>query len=496
MDSFLFSRALGDITPAVFEQLQATRLIHALQPAAGSRAIIFDASRYDSRPMDEDQGAASSGSTSRLKQSLNEENVDDDGLDDLFEEREDQAHAAVKVSDRRRGTGAPNRRNIQARTTSAGHNTSAEERSVEKKAHPAGVNALVVDPFEGRLASTSTKSKGHRFGITHLSFYAFDNNAYLSSSYDHTLKLSPTETNAPSASFDLDSMIYSHAMSPIADHLLVACATQFSMVRLVDLRSGASTHSLAGHVGSVLSVAWSPRDEHVLASGGEDGNVRLWDVRRSGGPFAILDVEHVEGMSEQERTMLSTRRQQRTHQTHDGPVNGLIWAESGDYIITTGHDDQVRVWNSVTTANTLASFGPLIRNRQLSTNTPVLAPSRFLPPEQQIMFYPNKNEILVFDLFEGTLLKRLKTVVSGEQNRTMQSRITSLTWRVGNVEMYSGHTDGLIRAWMPRTQEEAALEEEEEREANIEDEDKMRKRRVLNDIYKDLTSKKITFGLS
>ncbi len=344
--------------------------------------------------------------------------------------------------------------------------------------------------------NNNNNNRGHEFGITHLSFYAYDNEAYLSSSYDHTLKIWSTEKMI-SYTFNLGSVVYSHAMSPISTKLLVACATQQSMIRLVDLRSRATTHSLRGNFSSVLSVAWSPRDEHVLASGGQDGNVRLWDVRSSGGNFAVLDSEHVEGMGRHERQLLSLTRP-IMRRTHTGPVNGVIWTESGNHIVTTGHDDQVRVWDSVTKANTLASFGPLIRNRHLSTNIPLLAPSQFMPPGEQIMFYPNGNEILMYDLFEGTLLKRMRTVFT-EQQGDMQAPITSLTWRAGSVEMYSGHRDGFIRAWTPRTQEEAALDEEEEREAKAQDgeeDGKGRKKRVLDDIYRDLTGNKVTFGLS
>lgn len=120
--------------------------------------------------------------------------------------------------------------------------------------------------------------------------------AFLSTSYDHKLKVYATETMTASATFDLDSVIYSHSLSPIADHLLVACATQHSAVRLVDLRSGASTHSLAGHHRGVLSVAWSPHEEHVLASGSLDGTARLWDIRRSANSLGVLDLEDSVGI--------------------------------------------------------------------------------------------------------------------------------------------------------------------------------------------------------
>ncbi|KAG8533121.1 uncharacterized protein KY384_001904 [Bacidia gigantensis] len=397
-------------------------------------------------------------------------------------------------------------------------------------AHKAGVNCLTIDRFEGRYmlsggsdssillwdlesvsgttrASTYSPvgkadktSSSHKFGITQLSFYPFDSQAFLSSSYDHTLKLYATETLAVSASFNLDSILYSHASSPIADHLLVACASQHPAVRLVDLRSGANAHSLAGHQGAVLSVAWSPKDEFVLASGGLDDTVRLWDIRSSASCLGVLDLEDSVGMGGEDG--FGSKARARTHgRAHTGPCNGVVWKDDGAVIVTSGHDERVRVWDVATGANTLAHFGPIIKNTNLSILLPLLVPTYVGKTGEGFMLYPNEKEILMFDLFEGTLLKRLRIpeinvaqAKGAAGQRSIRNRVTSLCWRAGNIEYYSAHSDGLIRAWKPQTKAELELDREEaEIVFDSEDNERKRKRQVLDDMFRDLTKQKITF---
>ena len=141
-------------------------------------------------------------------------------------------------------------------------------------------------------------------------------------------------------------------MSPIADHLLVACATRGPAVRLVDLRSGArSSVTLAGHAGPVDGRRVEPRpEEHVVASGGDDGTVRLWDVRRSAGRLQALDVER----SGDDHGGAKGRAV-----AHAGPVNGLVWTEDGRHLVSAGHDERLRVWRMPAGTNTLANFWPV-----------------------------------------------------------------------------------------------------------------------------------------
>lgn len=438
-------------------------------------------------------------------------------------------------------------------------------------AHASGVNAIAIDRFEGRYllsggadssvviwdlespASTPSDednhtrylplerndktSKAQKFGITSLSYYPFDSLAFLTSSYDHTVKLFSSETLQPSAIFDLDSVVYHISVSPIAEHLLVAAGTQGSAVRLIDLRSGASTHHLLGHGGPVLATAWSPTKEHVLCSGGMDGAIRFWDVRRGDACLGLLDLEDSLGLSSLQPSFSSRpsasnpsstarpafhptpRKDPKQIKAHAGPINGLLFHPSGHHLISTGHDNRIRIWDTATGANTLTNFGPMVRNNGLAPNVPLLAPVEFLPPGGEFLWHPNGAEILGFELWEGQLRRRLRrpreqtapadfdapipnTGHRGKKSeaagtRNPGDRITSLAWRAHDVELYSAHADGSISAWAPRTEEDAALDEEEDQEREEREEAETgskRKRDVLEDIYESLTKRPVTFG--
>jgi DNA excision repair protein ERCC-8 len=367
------------------------------------------------------------------------------------------------------------------------------------------------------IAKVGRGERGHKFGITHLSFYPFDAAAFLSTSYDQTLKLWSTETASVSGSFDMGSKVYTHAISPIASHLLVACGTQHPGVRLVDLRSSSNVQSLAGHAGAILATAWSPRHEHVLASGSVDGTVRIWDIRRAGGAIGMLDQEDSLGLYY--NGLLTSDGKVRTRvsaKAHSGPVNGLTWTDDGNYIVSAAQDRRIRVWNAATGANTLASFGPSIRNTQLASVTMFTSPTGVTHPGKELLFWPNETEIIVFDLHDGRVITKLRGTgpatagvrSSNGSERKVANRITAIAWRgaggggdssgvvMGGSNMagtiYSAHLDGQIRAWVPRLE---GLDEEDEDESTAAvDEEKAKKRKAMDDVFKSLMGKQITFS--
>lgn len=361
--------------------------------------------------------------------------------------------------------------------------------------------------------ATVTKAShpdAHTHALTSLSIYPFDPvpSTIFSTAHDGTLKLSALQPPGitPVHTFKLDCTPYTHAFSSEpGSTLLVAVATSENPVRLVDIRSGLATHGLPGHSGSVLSVSWAPHRPYLLASGSVDNRVIMFDVRRGGHNSAIatLDMDDPVGLVHPGSTSAAyeTRPAFSRHaRAHNGAVTGVRWTSNGSHIVSTGQDARIRVWDATTGANTLAHFGPRVRNSassHLAERAPLLVPKGSMLPGHETLLWTNFNEqedrgeIFMFEMREGTFVKRLRVpglmggsqVSRGRPSALSAARINDLIWR-GNgasgegLELFSAHGDGTVRAWVPHEPDGEPTDAEEAEMA-----DRKRKRDVLDEIY-------------
>ena len=372
--------------------------------------------------------------------------------------------------------------------TSLRQATNSSTDQEERIAHTAGANVLAIDSNEGRFLIsggpiplsacgiskalpqehhrirsdlppplTRSTPASHTHALTSISIYPFDPtpSTFLTTAYDKTLKLTsitPSEL-VPVHTFSLDYAPFTHALSPIpASSPLIAVGTAHPAIKLVDLRSGLALHSLPGHNGAVYSVAWSPRHEHVLASGATDGRVLFFDIRRSQSAFASLDLDDALGVLTPDHTPDYGGRQAMdwTVRAHGGPVTGLHWTSAGDKLVTAGHDQRIRVWDATTGRNDLVHFGPRIRNERHGEFAPMISPAGFSKSGKEALFWANddgKGEIFMFNMREGNMLGTLRT--PGTARGPAQARTGGIGKlnSVGRINAMAWRTDAASGGW-------------------------------------------------
>ncbi|EEH54377.1 uncharacterized protein MICPUCDRAFT_20256, partial [Micromonas pusilla CCMP1545] len=146
----------------------------------------------------------------------------------------------------------------------------------------------------------AARSPGHAFAVSSVDWYPVDTGMFFTASFDQTVAGWDANACARVVDFAFEDKVYCIATAKGgrgggiggggggATHALVACGLAHPVVKLCDPVSGNVTHALSGHRDAVWALEWARGSEYVLVSGGGEGDVRLWDVRRAGA-FMVLD---------------------------------------------------------------------------------------------------------------------------------------------------------------------------------------------------------------
>ena len=143
-----------------------------------------------------------------------------------------------------------------------------------------------------------------------------------------------------------------------ADGSLLASGGRDSAIKIWDVRTGRELRALAGHLGSITSLVFS-KDGKILISGGLDSTIRYWEVDSGNTTKVIRRPEPITSLalspngqmlascsfgSEVVLLDLKTGEEITLLRGHTKVVNSASFSPSGRLLATASNDNTIRLW--------------------------------------------------------------------------------------------------------------------------------------------------------
>jgi WD40 repeat protein len=161
----------------------------------------------------------------------------------------------------------------------------------------------------------------HHWEVESVAF-SRDGHWLASSNWDRKVRVMEFPSGNQVREFESPSKPRSVAISP--DSKVIASGGSDSTVSLWDREGGKDLRRLTGHSDGISAVSFSP-DGQRLASASGDGSTRIWNV--------------------------STGQSLHTLSGHVGAVTATAYSPDGKFVVTGGADDTVRFWDAASGQN-------------------------------------------------------------------------------------------------------------------------------------------------
>lgn len=236
----------------------------------------------------------------------------------------------------------------------------------------------------------------------------------LASGSDHAVRLCDAKTGQCLKTLHgHTSQVWSVAFSPEGKTL--ASGSNDGTVKLWDVRDGKCLKTLPSHAGGVQSLAFSPIPLNppnfgglrgTLASGSNDGTIKLWDVRDG--------------------------KCLKTLQEHTSGVQSVAFSPDGQTLASGSNDQTVRLWD--------VRDGKCLRTLRGYTNW--VMSLTFSPEGKTLVSGSNDHIVRLWDITTGECLKILQGHISGVQSVAFSPRGNQ--GGLGGM-LASGSNDGTIK---------------------------------------------------
>ncbi|KAJ3177161.1 WD repeat-containing protein 83 [Geranomyces variabilis] len=284
-------------------------------------------------------------------------------------------------------------------------------------------------------------------GPVHAVKYNQDGNYILTAGHDRLVRLWNPETGMGIKTYEAHgkAVLALAIPPPGADNTRFATGSEDRAVLVWDVATGRPIRRFTSHHQRVNAVAFN-QDATVVVSGSYDASVRFWDCRAANAYKPIQVAEHAKDSVEAVQVV--------QHEILTGSVDGSIRV----YDMRTGDFIADKVGHPVTSASfsgdkncvlvssldsTIRLFdkenGELLNSYTGHKNSEYRITSTLSNTDAHVISGSEDGSILMWDLVEGTLVKRLE--------RAHDRVATCVAYHPSRTAMVSGSVDGTIKVW-------------------------------------------------
>ena len=232
------------------------------------------------------------------------------------------------------------------------------------------------------------------------------------------------------------------------DGELIATGGEDSSVRIWNVSSGEPMVVLEGHSNEVYTVAWSPDGSRLLSgSRYDDGKVQVWDLeseeiiwsgdrRGFGSVDWFVGGQYIMSVNYNNQSLwvrgASSGNEIAILEKHTPQVETVSWLPDGERLITLNWDNTVRVWD-VNRREVLSRFGNDVSSVALSSDGKRLATGSW-----------SNRTVQIWDLDSGEVSAVLTGGLAGHTDI-----VWSVTWSPDGKRLATGGgvEDNTVRIW-------------------------------------------------
>jgi guanine nucleotide-binding protein subunit beta-2-like 1 protein len=304
--------------------------------------------------------------------------------------------------------------------------------------------------------------KGHSDWVTSIATTPEDNNMILSSSRDKsvivwTLTRAENQYGYPRRALTG----HSHFVSDVvisSDGQFALSGSWDGTLRLWEINSGKTTRRFVGHTKDVLSVAFST-DNRQIVSGSRDKSVKLWNTLGEC-KYTITEEGHTEwvscvrfspavsvplivscGWDKMVKVWALNNCKLRTNLVgHNGYLNTVTVSPDGSLCASGGKDGTAMLWD-LNEGKRLYSLEAGSGHKEDIIHSLVFSPNRYW------LCAATTKGIKIWDLESKIVVDELCPEFTPTGKNNTVPYCTCLCWSPDGSVLFSGWTDGDIRAW-------------------------------------------------